>query len=118
MVVVVVIACAACSTAKLARRAHRARVDLAGLSRVDLEECAGQPVRRQHAGDWEYLTYLSPAPTTREDASRCVATFMVRNGYVEGLDYETTTGDLIGKNITECLAIVDPCLEKKKTEGS
>jgi len=99
-----------CSTAKLSRRAHLARVDLGGLSRSDLLACAGEPARIQHAGGWEYLTYISPLPTKHENADQCVATFMLRAGYVEGLDYETPSGALIGKSIPECLSIVDPCL--------
>ena len=102
----------ACSTAKLSRRAHRARLDLEGMSRADLEACAGEPIRIEQAGAWEYLTYLSPLPTKQKNATQCLATFMVRGGYVEGIDYETPSGGLIGKSITECLAIVDPCLPK------
>jgi hypothetical protein len=100
--------------ANLSRRAHLARVDLAGLSRSELLACAGEPVRVQHAGEWEYLTYISPLPTKRENADQCVATFMVRAGYVDGLDYETASGGLIGKSIPECLSIVDPCLALRK----
>jgi hypothetical protein len=109
---ILVVAAGACSTARLSRRAHRARVDLEGLSRDDLIACAGEPVRIQEAGAWEYLTYISSLPTKGKGASQCVATFMVRGGYVQGLDYETPNGGLIGKSITECLSIVDPCLPK------
>ena len=41
-----------------------------------------------------------------------MATFMVRNGYIEDLAYATPSGGIIGKNIRECLAIVGPCLPK------
>lgn len=109
----VVVVSGACSTAKLARRAHRARVDLQGLSRADLEACAGQPVRTQRSGGWEYATYVGPRSANGTDGGQCVATFMMRNGFVEGLDYENTHGGLIGKSISGCLAIVDPCIKKR-----
>ena len=108
--IMVAVVTGSCSTASLSRRAHLARVDLGGLPRSELLACAGEPVRVQHTDGWEYLTYVSPLPTKQRDADQCVATFMLRAGYVEGLDYETPSGALIGRSIPECLSIVDPCL--------
>jgi hypothetical protein len=105
---------AGCSAAKQSRRAHRARVDLAGITRTELQRCAGDPLRVERTGGWEYLTYVSPRREDQQRSTQCVATFMVRNGYVEDLDYENPSGGLIGTSIGECLAIVDPCLPKEK----
>ena len=110
LVILLAVGSWSCATAKLSRRAHLARVDLGGLSRADLLACAGEPIRTQYTDGWEYLTYMSPLPTKQKDADQCVATFMLRAGYVEGLDYETPSGALIGRSIPECLSIVDPCL--------
>ena len=110
--VVALAAMGGCATAKLARRAHLARVDLAGLTREELRACAGDPLRVEHSGHWEYLTYTSPLRPNQDRTTQCVATFIVSNGYVEDLQYENATGGLIGKNVIECLPIVDPCLPK------
>src|SRR5689334_9210122 len=102
-----------CAAAKQARRAHLARVDLAGLSRADLEACAGEPLRIEKAPNgWQYLKYESPLRPDQERSTQCVATFVVKNGYVEDLEYENPSGGLIGDSIIECLPIVDPCLPK------
>ena len=110
VVVVALAATSGCTTAKLARRAHLATVDLAGLSAAELHQCAGDPVRVEQSGGWQYLTYVSPLRPDQSRTTQCIATFIVKNGYVEDLQYENATGGLIGKNIDECLPIVDPCL--------
>ena len=101
-----------CATPKDMRRAHLAREDLTGMSRAEVVSCAGQPVEVQYAGSWEYWIYVSPEQTQKPEHSRCVATFMARNGYVESLDYATPSGGLIKESITECLPIVEDCLPK------
>jgi len=97
----------------LSRRAHLARVDLVGMTREQLEACAGPPLDVQYSGNWEYLTYVSPVPPPEAKESRCIATFMMRAGYVENLDYSTPSGGLIQTSIRQCLSIVDPCLPKE-----
>src|SRR5262245_41198628 len=95
-----------CATAS--RRAHLARVDLEGRSAAQLQACAGDPLRVERSGHWEYLTYVSPLRPNQERSTQCVATFVVSNGYVEDLQYQNPSGGLIGKSIAECLPIVDP----------
>jgi hypothetical protein len=107
--VVALAATSGCTQAKLARRAHLARFDLAGKTARELQECAGDPVRVEKSGNWQYLTYVSPV-RNQERTKQCIATFIVLNGYVEDLQYENATGGLIGKNIIECLPIVDRCM--------
>jgi hypothetical protein len=103
-----------CSVPKEMRRAHLAREDLTGMSRAELVSCAGQPLDVQHAGSWEYWIYVSPEQTLKPENTRCVATFMARNGYVESLDYANPSGGLIKDSITECLSIVDKCLPERE----
>jgi hypothetical protein len=102
--------CSAVNVAKQARRAHTARVDLTGLSRSQLEGCAGNPSRIQTGDGFEYLTYVGPEQIDDGYAVQCVATFMLRNGYVENLDYENSNGGLMGNHISACLPIVQACL--------
>ena len=109
---------AGCAATKDARRAHRARLDIAGLTRAELQRCAGIPIRVQRGAGWEYITYVSTEHEESERYERCVATFRLRNGYVEELDYETASGRVIGKNIRECLSIVDPCLDLQANAGT
>jgi hypothetical protein len=112
-VVVVLATLAGCTPgqAMLARRAHTAREDLVGLTYDDVIHCAGQPNDVQTQGDSRrYLVYLSGPPQAGSNHTRCVVTFLVRDGYVESVDYEQPNGNLIGDNIPECLQVVGPCL--------
>lgn len=113
MVAVPALLLAGCTSTNLARRAHYARVDLAGLSRAELEACAGPPMRTEHSGNWEYLYYASPLRPDQKRSTQCIAIFLMRRGYVEDLNYENAGGRLIGEELSECLVIVDPCLPKQ-----
>jgi hypothetical protein len=101
---------AGCAAAKQTSTAHKARSDLVGMTRSEIEDCAGEPLRVEYAGNYKYLIYHSSMEEPPGSRNTCVATFLVRNDYVESLDYETPAGRLIGDHARECFPIVERCM--------
>ncbi len=79
------------------RQAWVARTDLVSLSREALLDCAGPPDSTELDGAREYLHYVGrPAEGEGKasDKSICVATFVLRYGSIDRVDYTTPGGRL------------------------
>lgn len=98
------------------RQAWVARTDLVSLSRDALLACAGPPDSSESSGSREYLHYVG-GPAKGEgkssDKSVCVATFVLRYGSVDRVDY-TTPGGRIATAPEHCLERLRPCLANER----
>jgi hypothetical protein len=110
--------------------AARAGTELVGMPKEMLYSCAGVPDRTQMVGDAEWLTYVRgttythvetdyddffmggrrfvrPHTTVHRQNFRCEATFTLRDGVVEKLDYgEGRDLELCGTIVETCVAVV------------
>jgi len=107
--------------------AARAGTELVGMPKEMLYSCAGVPDRTQQVGDRERLTYvrgttythvetdyddiflggrrwIRPQTSVHRQRFQCEATFTLRNGAVERLDYAE------GRDLELCGTIVETCV--------
>jgi hypothetical protein len=108
--------------------AARAQKNLVGMSKAELLSCAGVPLRQDRAEGLEFLTYagggdvVSQAVVTQTSPSNgvasgksarryCEATFVLRDGRVERVNYQGRTGGLLTKG-EQCAFIVESCLKQ------
>jgi len=107
--------------------AARAGTELVGMPKEMLYSCAGVPDRTQLVGDAERLTYargttythvetdyddvfiggrrfVRPQTTVHRQNFQCEATFTLRDGVVEKLDYSD------GRDLELCGTIVETCV--------
>ncbi len=108
------------------KMATRAKTELIGMSKIDLLSCAGVPVRQERVDDLEFLTYTGGGDTdsvgyaTRTSPSSafvvgkrkqryCEATFILKDGFVQKINYQGRTGGLLTKG-EQCAFIVEGCL--------
>ncbi len=108
--------------------ASRAQVELIGMSKKDLLLCAGVPLRQERAEDLEFLTFAGggdsvgsavatgTSPNTAiavgKSAHRyCEATFVLKNGAVQKVNYQGRTGGLLTKG-EQCAFIVENCVKQ------
>ncbi len=106
--------------------ANRAQTELVGITKTQLLSCAGAPHRQERAEVLEFLTYeggggsvgfgvltqTSPSMGVGVGGSNrryCEATFVLRNGVVQSVNYQGRTGGLITKG-EQCAFIVESCL--------
>jgi hypothetical protein len=111
-----------------AQVADRAQTELVGMSKKDLMVCAGVPIRQERIDDLELLTYggggdstsigtaNAVAPGTAVGVSRtahryCEATFVLKDGKVQKVNYQGRTGGLLTKG-EQCAFIVENCVKK------
>ena len=102
------ISAATCDSARLAHIAYEAQDDLVGRSEASIRSCAGEPVREQKRGHWLYLTY-AVKPEDKSGPPTCVASFKLRHGIVEVLEYADHTGGIVRKR-GDCGIIIEPCM--------
>ena len=110
--------------------AARAETGLIGVPKEMLYSCAGVPDRVQQIGDAEQITYargttltqvetdyddfgfggrrfFRPRTTVHRQHFRCEATFTLRNGLVESLEYNRDRDlELCGTIVETCMAVV------------
>ncbi|QQP89439.1 hypothetical protein IGS68_26275 [Skermanella sp. TT6] len=107
--------------------AARANTALVGMPKELLYSCAGVPDRTQQVGDSELLTFvrgmtytqvetdyddvaiggrrfIRPRTSVHRQNFMCEATFTVRDGIVERLDYNQ------GRDLESCGTIVETCM--------
>jgi hypothetical protein len=95
---------------------------MVGMSKKELMLCAGVPVRQQQVDDLEFLTYAgggdsttaAVATSTRTAVSKtahryCEATFVLKDGVVQQVQYQGRTGGLFTKG-DQCAFIVENCV--------
>lgn len=108
----------ACGTAD-AIVARKARVDLVGATKLDLETCLGLPDQHSSEGKTEILTYNANSPHGESlgigsigvsYSGYCHATFRLDNGRVTKVRYSGQT-DVFGARDGVCAPIVRACLE-------
>ena len=87
--------------------AERARSELVGMRTEQLLACAGAPDKRASQGSLEVLSYVV-RKDTREVASFCEATFVLKNGSVTKVSYKGTLGLVTGH--AHCGHVVENCL--------
>jgi hypothetical protein len=113
----------ACASHHRASVASRAQTELVGMSKKNLLLCAGVPVRQDRVEDLEFLTYagggdsttaavaLSRSTAVSKTAHRyCEATFVVKDGVVQKVNYQGRTGGRFSKG-EQCAFIVENCLQ-------
>ena len=105
----------------------RSQTQLLGMSKKALLSCAGTPLSQERVQDWEYLTYIGggdgngdtsavpTSPNTAMDPSsgnqpHCEATFLVKDGVVQRVDYQTRTRGVTTKG-EPCAFIVANCVK-------
>jgi hypothetical protein len=108
--------------------ANRAQTELVGMSKKDLFLCAGVPLRQERVEDLEFLTFagggdsvgsataISTSPDTavafgRSTRRYCEATFVLKNGVVQKVNYQGRTGGLLTKG-EQCAFIVEDCVKQ------
>ena len=112
----------ACASQHRAAVANRAQTELVGMSKKDLLMCAGVPIRQDRVDDVEFLTYGGGGDSTtaavvtsrRTAASKtaqryCEATFVLKDGVVQQVNYQGRTGGLFSKG-EQCAFIVENCV--------
>ncbi len=121
-------------TFQRAEIASRAQTELIGMSKKNLLQCAGVPIRQEHIEDLEFLTFAgggdsvggavatgsstSGIGTSTSRASvfgkstrrYCEATFVLKDGIVQKVNYQGRTGGLLTKG-EQCAFIVENCLK-------
>ncbi|MDZ4383303.1 MAG: hypothetical protein U0937_01530, partial [Thermodesulfovibrionia bacterium] len=97
------------------------------MSKRDLLSCAGVPVRQERADDLEFLTYAgggdsqsvgyvtktspsSAVAISKRHQRYCEATFILKDGIVQKINYQGRTGGILTKG-EQCAFIVENCLE-------
>lgn len=107
--------------------ASRAQTELVGISKKDLLLCAGVPLRQERIEDLEFLTFagggdnvgsavaINTSPDTAvvsgKSARRyCEATFVLKNGMVQKVNYQGRTGGVLTKG-EQCAFIVENCVK-------
>ena len=108
--------------------ASRAQTELVGMTKKELLSCAGVPVRQERVDDLEFLTYsgggdsIGTAVATSTSSSTaiatgkrthryCEATFVLKDGIVQKVNYQGRTGGLLTEG-EQCAFIVENCLKK------
>lgn len=124
--VILLFAATGCSFQR-ANLASRAQKELVGMKKIDLLSCAGVPHRQQRSDDLEFLTYTgggdsvgvgvasatspSTAIVTGKSKRRyCEATFILKDGIVQKVNYQGRTGGLLSKG-EQCAFIIENCLK-------
>jgi len=92
------------------------------MSKKDLLICAGVPVRQAREDDLEFLTYVGGGDSTTATVATsqrmalsktahrsCEATFVVKDGVVEQVNYSGRTGGVLSKG-EQCAFIVENCV--------
>ena len=115
----------ACASHQRANVAARAQTEMIGMSKKDLYQCAGVPVRQEQVDDLEFLTYAGGGDSTTaaiatsrttavsKTARRsCEATFVLKDGVVQKVNYQGRTGGLLSKG-EQCAFIVDNCVHQE-----
>lgn len=109
-----------------AQIASRAQTELVGMSKKDLLSCAGVPLRQERVEELEFLTFAgggdsigsavasstssNTATVVGKSAHRyCEATFVLKNGLVQKVNYQGRTGGLHTKG-EQCAFIVENCV--------
>lgn len=125
--VVLVIAITGCSFQR-ANLATRAQTELVGMAKKDLLFCAGVPIRQERVDNLEFLTYSgggdsvgvavatstshSTAIATGKRTHRyCEATFILKDGIVQKVNYQGRTGGLLTEG-EQCAFIIENCLKQ------
>lgn len=114
-----------CAAKERASTAQRAQGELVGLKKAEILACAGAPARAATADDVEVLTYVGggdsrgvatgvggPGVGTAVLTTHrryCEATFVLRNGVVEKINYSGRTGGLATKG-EQCAFVVQNCV--------
>ena len=108
--------------------ASRAQTELVGMSKKDLLLCAGVPLRQERVEDLEFLSFagggdsVGSAVATSTSSSTaiavgksthryCEATFVLKNGIVQKVNYQGRTGGLLTKG-EQCAFIVENCVKQ------
>ncbi len=121
------IALTGCAAQQRAEIATRAQSELVGMHKKDLLSCAGVPHRQERIDGLEFLTFsgggdhvggavitqTSPSTaiaTGRSSRRYCEATFVLRDGVVQKVNYQGRTGGLITKG-EQCAFVVESCLK-------
>lgn len=124
--IVLIISIAGC-TFQRASLATRAQTELVGMAKKELLFCAGVPIRQERIDDLEFLTYsgggdsvgvavaTSTSPSTAMATGKrtrryCEATFILKDGIVQKVNYQGRTGGLLTKG-EQCSFIVENCLK-------
>jgi len=106
--------------------ASRAQKDLIGMTKKELLTCAGVPVRQERLDNLEFLTYsgggdrvgaavaTTTSPSTAVVSGKsshryCEATFILRDGIIQKVNYQGRTGGLLTKG-EQCAFIIENCL--------
>jgi hypothetical protein len=121
-VVLVAAVCLSCASQRRATVASRAQTELVGMAKKDLLMCAGVPIRQERVDDLEFLTYAGGGDSTAavvatsqrtavgKTAHRyCEATFVLKEGVVQQVNYQGRTGGLFTKG-EQCAFIVENCV--------
>jgi hypothetical protein len=109
-----------------ANLASRAQKELVGMKKIDLLSCAGVPHRQQQLDDLEFFTYTGGGDSVNVGVARatshstaivtgkskrryCEATFILKDGIVQEVNYQGRTGGLLTKG-EQCAFIIENCL--------
>jgi hypothetical protein len=130
LIVAAAIALGACAQFERQERAERAKIELIGMSRAQLIDCAGQPDRVVQAGALEQFIYLygeqrpmvgepdpqgtgiQTAPPAASSTPWCEATITLENSRVTSVRYRGQTGGLITGARNVCGEIVYHCVRQ------
>lgn len=127
LVATTIFAVAGCAVQQRAEMATRAQSELIGMSKKDLFSCAGVPQRQAHVDDLELLTFsgggdsvggavaTQTSPSTAVASGKttrryCEATFVLKDGVVQKVNYQGRTGGLLSKG-EQCAFIVEHCVK-------
>ena len=117
-----------CAAIQRVEIASRAQTELVGMSKKDLLLCAGVPLRQERVEDLEFLSFAgggdlvgstfatgtSPSSAVAVGKSThryCEATFVLKNGIVQKVNYQGRTGGLLTKG-EQCAFIVENCVKQ------
>jgi len=127
IIIVLAVCVSGCAKQYRAEVASRAQTELVGMTKKNLLSCAGVPVRQERVDELEFLTYSgggdsvgagvatsisqsTAIATGIRNRRYCEATFILKDGIVQKVNYQGRTGGLLTKG-EQCAFIVENCLK-------
>jgi hypothetical protein len=118
LILTLLFGCVSATIEHRANVAQRAKTELIGMSKADILNCAGAPIRSNKSGNLEYFTYIGSSGQVDQhgnvpaDSRYCKVTFIFKDNKVIGIDYTGRTGGRLS-NDEQCAFVVEKCLSER-----
>ncbi len=118
IMLLIALVASSCASMQRASIANTAKLNMIGMSKLELYECAGTPSRKETVEGVEFLTYLGGGDRTGyadtsggafvSNRRYCEATFIIKDNKITKVNYSGRTGGWASKG-EQCAFIVQNC---------